>query len=94
MRKLINYAERPEGHFSKIFWNIVFFMLPMCILLGVLSLLSIMPVLFNEKPYYGIKGFLILIVYIPFFSFIFSGIYWVMYSVGNYFMKLFLRFLN
>ena len=36
-----------------------------CLLIGILSLSHVVPITLNNQPYYGIKGFVICIIYIP-----------------------------
>ncbi|EZH73167.1 hypothetical protein ATO12_19365 [Aquimarina atlantica] len=90
MKKILEkYSEKPKNLFGLLFMNFLFGYAPLALLLGILSLLDIVPVNFNGEATYGIKGFIIMILFIPFVAFLFAFFMWVYFLIGNFFMKLF-----
>lgn len=56
--------------------------LPVAILIGLLSLLEIVPVNFNGKPYYGILGLIISVCMFAFISIVFSLMCFLILNTG------------
>ena len=75
-----------KGYFSfkKLFWSYTFCCIPFAILAGILALAHISPVYFNEVPTYGLKGFIIAILLIPFLGIIFSAVNWIFLNFGYF----------
>jgi hypothetical protein len=80
--------------FKRLFWSYTFCAIPFAILGSLLALFNIIPVEFNGSPRYGIQGFIILILYIPFFCLIFSSINWLALSFGGTLYDEFLKMLK
>jgi hypothetical protein len=70
--------------FKKLFLAYLFGYMPFGLLSAILSLAHVLPIQFNERPYYGISGFVISILIIPFFGFIFGVINWLYLNFGNF----------
>jgi hypothetical protein len=51
---------------------------------AILSLLRITPIYFNEQPYYGVRGFFVTILLIPFFGIIMAAVNWMFLNFGDY----------
>jgi hypothetical protein len=77
--------------FKRIFWCYTFCALPFCLLTGILSLLNIVPANFNDKPVYGIEGFIIELLFMPFFALIFSCLTWLALAFGGFLYDAFMR---
>jgi hypothetical protein len=80
--------------FKKMFWSYTFCAIPFALLASILALFNVMPVYFNESPHYGIKGFIIPIVFIPFVGLLFSITNWLALNFGSILYNAFLKFLN
>ena len=68
--------------FKKLFFAYTLFSVPFALLAGILSLLNVIPVYFNATAYYGIKGLIITIIFIPFVGIIFSITNWLALNFG------------
>ena len=68
--------------FKKLFWSYTFCSIPFLLLAGLLALFKIAPVYFNEAPVYGLKGFIVSIVFIPFTGIILSSCNWLALNFG------------
>jgi hypothetical protein len=89
--KLTEYKKLPTNLFGLIFWNILSLFLPIFIALGILALLGIKPVEFNDQPTYGIVGLITSLAMGPFMSFVTAFAIWSMLKVGNFIFKLFVK---
>lgn len=90
MKKILEkYGEKPKNLFGILFVNFLFAYTPFALFLGVLSLLEIFPVNFNGEKVYGIKGFLVLVMFIPFIVLTLSFFTWLYFIIGNFFLKIF-----
>lgn len=58
------------------------------LIIAFLSLFGLLPVNFNSQPYYGGKGFLLAIIYIPFFVVPFSVMNFGFIALGVWLFKL------
>ena len=67
---------------KKLFWSYVMCSIPFALLTGILALINVIPVYFNEIPYYGLKGFFITITFIPLIGVIFSLTNWLALNFG------------
>jgi hypothetical protein len=76
------------------FWAYTFCVLPFLLLAGILSLLKIMPVTLNGIPRYGIEGFAISILSIPFTGLLFSVFNWLALNFGNFIYNGFMSFVK
>ncbi len=85
-----------DKHFSfkKIFWAIIFFMIPFTLLASFLALFNIVGVDFNGTLRYGIVGFIIPILFFPFMGIMFSGLCWIILNLGNILHNGFLKLIN
>ena len=83
--------EKGDFSFKKLFWSYTFCAIPLALIAGLLALLHVSPVYFNESPLYGIKGFIIPILFIPFFGLLLSAANWVVLNLGYFLYNSFLR---
>jgi hypothetical protein len=58
--------------FKRLFWAYTISFTPFALIVGILSLLGIIPMYFNQIPYYGFIGLFIALLMIPFFGIVFS----------------------
>jgi hypothetical protein len=77
--------------FKRLFWSYTFCAIPFAILGSFLALFNVVPVEFNGVPRYGIQGFIIPILYIPFFGLVFSCTNWLALSFGGMLYDAFLK---
>lgn len=77
--------------FKKLFTAYLFAMIPFSLLAGILSLLNIFPIIFNGNPTYGIKGFLVALLLIPFVSLMFGCLNWAFLNLGVFFQRFFVK---
>ncbi|MEQ8903900.1 hypothetical protein [Ekhidna sp.] len=91
MKYLRQFEDKPENLFGKLFWNMFFFLAFWMVPLSLLILFGVIPFNFNDQPYYGIGGFLMALSFIPMMALGFAAIFWLYYSIGNYFLRLFNR---
>lgn len=68
--------------FKKLLIGFGFGLIPISLLIGVLSLLGITPVYFNETEYYGIKGLVISICISLFMTLLLSCMCFVFLNLG------------
>ena len=84
--------ERTHYSFKNLFIAYVFGYMPFGLFAAILSLTNVFPIYFNKHPYYGVTGFLVAILTIPFVGFIFGVINWVYLNLGvvlyNYIFKI------
>jgi hypothetical protein len=76
--------------FKKLFLCYLFCAIPFSLLAAFLALFNVVPVELNNSPRYGIDGFIIAILYIPFIGFMFSGASWLSLNFGLWVYKGFL----
>ncbi len=89
MKYLKQFEEKPVNLFGKLFWNMFFCLAPFISLGSLLVLFGVVPFNFNDEPYYGVVGFLMTLVLIPWISLCFAILLWIYFSIGNYFLRLF-----
>lgn len=70
--------------FKKLFLAYSFAFVPFGVVLAFLSLLRITPVHFYERHYYGMQGFFMAFLLIPFFGVVMGGVNWVFLNFGDY----------
>ncbi|SFD51376.1 hypothetical protein SAMN05518672_102252 [Chitinophaga sp. CF118] len=70
--------------FKNLFWAYTFGSMPFMLLGSFLSLFNVVPVYFNNEPHYGFEGFIIMILFIPFFGLIMGFVNWIYLNFGNY----------
>lgn len=88
--KLKEVSRLPVSLFKLLYVNFLFGNLFFMIILGLFSLFGLYPVNFNDEAVYGLKGFLVLVLFTPFTSLVFVSLVWVCLKVGNkIIMKLF-----
>ncbi|OOG78097.1 hypothetical protein B0E43_03025 [Algoriphagus sp. A40] len=88
--KLKEVSSLPVSLFKLLYVNFLFGNLFFMIILGLFSLFGLYPVNLNDESVYGIKGFLVLVLFTPFTSLVFVSLFWVWLKVGNkIIMKLF-----
>lgn len=89
MKKIIqNYSTKPDAFFKQLYINFLFGYLPFAILHIILNLAGIMPVNFNDKQVYGIKGAIVIVVFIPFVALMFTVLVWIYFMIGNLVIQL------
>jgi hypothetical protein len=74
--------EKGRFSFKILFFSYTLTFLVLSLLMGLLALLHISPVYFNEAPVYGMKGFIIPILFTPLFSSFFSLLNWIILNFG------------
>lgn len=88
--KLKEVSRLPVSLFKLLYVNFLFGNLFFMIILGLFSFFELYPVNFNDEAVYGLKGFLVLVLFTPFTSLVFVSLFWVWLKVGNKIvMKLF-----
>ena len=85
------FKKKPDQLFASMFWNMTFAFLPFNLVAGILAMALRIPINVNGEPTYGIGGFLAILIIAPLFSLGLAGLVWVYYSIGNYFLRLFIR---
>lgn len=89
MKKIIEkYSEMPKNLFKRIFFTFLFGYIPFAILHIILNITEVVPVNFNGKEVYGIKGVLVLILFIPFVVLIISIFGWLYFTFGNFVLRM------
>lgn len=76
--------KRTYYSFKNLFLAYLFGYMPFALLSAILSLMNVLPINFNEHPYYGVVGFVIAILTIPFVGLIFGIINWVYLNFGSF----------
>lgn len=76
---------------KKLFWAYTICSTPFALIAGILSLFSVIPVYFNETPYYEFKGFIITIVFIPFIGILFSITNWLALNFGVLIYRVYIK---
>lgn len=76
---------------KKLFWTYTICSIPFALLAGILALFNVIPVYFNEIPFYGFKGFIITIAFIPFIGMLFSLTNWLALNFGVLIYRGFLK---
>ena len=93
MKYLDQFSEKQPKLFLWLFWNCLFAFLPIWLFLAILSLVGLVPVTINDEPTYGFLGFVFCIIFIPLSAIALSVNCWVFIKVGNFFLRLFSRFI-
>ncbi len=75
--------------FKKLLLSYLIAGIPFAILFGSLVLFNVLPIEFNDTNHYGIKGFLITLIYIPFAGLLFTIINWGILNIGVFLYRLF-----
>lgn len=77
-----------RNNFKKFFSRFFFGYLPFGLLISILALVDVSPIMFDEEPLSGIKGFLMGLLMIPFFTITLTVVVWLLYTFGDCIMKL------
>ncbi len=77
--------------FKLMFWAYTFCAMPFLILAGVLSFFNVTPIVFNGNGKYGLQGFILAIVFIPFTGLVFSCMNWLALNFGSFLFNAFLK---
>ncbi|AMR32539.1 hypothetical protein A0256_14460 [Mucilaginibacter sp. PAMC 26640] len=77
--------------FKQMFWAYTFCAMPFLILAGILSFFNVTPVEFNGTPRYGLQGFFIAVIFIPFTGLILTCTNWLALNFGNFLYSAFLN---
>jgi hypothetical protein len=88
---LSHYKKLPDNLFGLIFWNVFLFLMPIFLVLGILALIGIKPVDFDDKPTYGILGIVWAIVLGPLMSLVTTVTIWIFLKIGNVILRLILK---
>jgi len=80
--------------FKQLFWACLFFTIPFSFLESLLALFNLVPVDFNNIPRYGLIGFIIPILFIPFIGFLFGGFCWVALNFGTFLYNKFFKLIK
>lgn len=80
--------------FKKLFVAYTLGIAPFCLLSAILSLCNIVPVNFNNEPQYGIKGFILTLLFIPFIGLMLSVTNWLFLNLGIFIQNISLKILN
>ena len=89
MKKFIQkYSEKPSNLFQKLFVTFLFGYLPFAIIHLILNILRIIPVNYNDTQVYGLKGALVIILFIPFIVLIITFFVWLYFIFGNLILRL------
>lgn len=70
--------------FKSLFWAYTFAILPITVLFALLALFNVTPVYFNSQPYYGFKGFILLLLLTPCIGITMTLTNWMFLNFGNY----------
>lgn len=87
----LNLEAMKNLTFVKLFLYYTFSMIPFAILFAFLSLFHRFPIQFNDKPTYGVTGFIVCIAATPLWGFLLSGLSWVALFFGRWLYTLFLK---
>ena len=89
MKKLVEkYLELPKDLFKRILITFLFGYLPFAILHIILNIAGIVPVNLNGKEIYGLKGVLVLVLFIPLVVLILSTFVWLYFAFGNFILRM------
>lgn len=80
MREISDYTAK--SLFKLLLACNVGFFVPVSLILAFLSLFEVVPVDFNDAKYYGFKGFIIHLLFMPFYVLMFTVLYWVIFAIG------------
>jgi hypothetical protein len=82
-----------NGYFSykRLIVCYIFCITPFALLQGFLSLFHIMPMYFNGQGFYGLMGFLISLLCVPFFGVIMASLNWLALNFGQFLYNCILR---
>jgi hypothetical protein len=80
---LSQYKKLPDNLFGLIFWNVFLFLMPIFLVLGILALVGVKPIEFNEEPTYGILGIVWAILLGPLMSLVTTLTIWIFLRIGN-----------
>ncbi len=89
MKNIIEkYSEMPGNMFKRLFFTFLFGYLPFAFIHLILTILGIIPVNFNDAQVYGIKGALVIVLFIPFIVLMITFFVWLYFIFGNLVLKL------
>ena len=91
MSFLKSISSKPDRSFKLFFWKFFFGYLPIGLLISFLSLFEVNPVVFNEEPVVGIKGFMVGLLMIPLIVLAITIMVWLLFTVGNSIINLLVR---
>ncbi|WP_295653087.1 hypothetical protein [uncultured Mucilaginibacter sp.] len=77
--------------FFKLYLYSLFAAIPLSIFIAFLSLFHAFPIQFNDKPTFGIEGFIVCIVFTPFWVFLVNCLNWSALSFGRWLYILFCK---
>ena len=87
-----NYIHRPRNHFNLIFAHMFFALFPVYLLAGILRIMGYGNLGLVEGQNSNIKEAVLFVFFTPFFSFILSLIFWILYVIGNTSLRLIYNF--
>ncbi len=80
---IIKYSKKPKGFFKLLYVNFLFAYTPFALLHATLALFEIVPVNFNNEKIFGIKAFIVVVVFIPFLTLVLTFFTWLFFLLGN-----------
>ena len=88
MKKLLQkYSEKPANLFEKFYVNFLFGIIPVALLHIIFNLAGVIPVNFNEEKIYGLKGVLVIVLFMPFMALLFTIFIWCYFMIGNFIIR-------
>lgn len=78
--------------FKTLFWSYTCCAIPFMLIAGLLSFFNFSAVYFNNKPVYGILGFLVTVICIPMTGFIMATTNWLALNFGRLIYNLVFRY--
>lgn len=89
MRKIIEkYSEKPTDLFNKLYFTFLFGYLPFAILQIIFNIIGEIPVNFNGRETYGLKGVIVIILFIPFIVLMITFFVWLYFICGNFILRM------
>ncbi len=75
--------------FKKLYWSYLIGIFLFSVIAGILSLINIVPIYFNEEPYFGIQGLILAVIFTPFIAFVLSITNLLALNLGVFFYRIF-----
>lgn len=89
MKNIIEkYSIRQDNLFKRFFFTFLFGYLPFGVLHIILNITGIFPVNFNDEEIYGLKGVLVILLFMPFLVLMMSFFVWLYFIFGNLVLRI------
>jgi hypothetical protein len=85
---IFNTMKIQRFPFKNLFLCFTLGMFPLAALTALLSLLNLVPIYFNDTPYYGFVGCILSLMIAPFFGFIVGSVSYLFLNLGCYIYNL------